>query len=114
MSNENVGFDLPIPKRRPVKGSNDGTLDIQSVVDYLDTASEQVFHLSKEFALFSAHAKALVDGPLTLDCVIALLQDSLPRRSGGDGRQSKEMIRMVLEGAARLGDKYLKPTKEKR
>lgn len=108
MNSGNVGIDLHTPKRRPVKGSNDGTLDIQSAVDYLDEATQQVFHLSKELAMFAAHAKAMVDGPLKLEAVIVLIQESMPRKRGGDGRQSAVLIRGVLEAAANLGTKYLK------
>ncbi len=109
----NVGFDLP-KGRRPVKGSNDGTLDVQSAVDFMDGASEQVFHLSKELVQFAANASALVNGPLKLEAVALLIQNGggLPRTAGGRPLPL-DVIIGVLEAAARLGDRYLKPKEKK-
>ncbi len=109
---KNHGFEIPMP-RRPLKGSNDGELDIQSAVDFMDDATKQVFHLSKGLAQFAANANALVNGPLTLQAVAVLIQagGGLPKTAGGRPLPIETIIG-VLEAAARLGDKFLKP-KEK-
>ncbi len=106
---KNHGFEIPMP-RRPLKGSNDGELDIQSAVDFMEGASEQVFQLSRELSMFAASAKALVEGPLTMEAVVALMQASLPRkRGGGGGVIPAETIMLVLEAAAGLGARFIKP-----
>lgn len=109
MNNHGTDFLDQPTKRRPVNGSTDGSLDIQSAVDFMDSASQQVFHMSKDLAMFAAHAKAMLDGGLTMEAIVALMQDSLPKQKNGRP-QAARMIVEVLEAAANLGTKYLKPT----
>ncbi len=95
---------------RPIKGSTNGEdLDVQSAVDFMDGATKQVFHLSKELAQFAANAQAMVNGPLKLEAIAVLIQagGGLPRTAGGRPLPTETIIG-VLEAAARLGDKFLK------
>lgn len=96
---------------KQVRGSNSvDDLDIQSAVDFMEDASKHVFHLSKELVAFAAAATAMVNGPLTMEAIVALMQASLPRkRGGGGGVIPAETIILVLEAAAGLGTKFIKP-----
>lgn len=102
----------PPRARRPTRGSNDGNMDIQSAVDFLESSDEKVLQLSKELKLFTAQAQALLNGGLTEEAVIVLLQGMLPKQRNGKPFAAQS-IRDVLTAAGRLAEVYLKPEARK-
>lgn len=107
MNSGNVGIDLPKP-RRPTKGSNDGTLDFQSIEDWMASIEANTGAIGKEVATLARIAKALLSAGLTKHAISLLIQDQFPKTRRGNPTISLQQIIDVLEAAANL-DVHLSP-----
>jgi len=107
-----VGFELP-GGRRPVKGSNDGTLDFQSIEDWMAQAEASAGNIGKEVATFARIAKTLLSTGLSRRAVGLLIQDQFPKTSKGNPTVDVKQILAVLDAAANLRV-YLAPVEEKK
>lgn len=85
---------------------------IARAVSYLDEAAAGSRELTDEVRKFASAAHALLTCGLTFNAVVILVQDLMPKQSGGSAhgkpKYSKETIAEVLKSAARL-DEHLKP-----
>lgn len=84
---------------------------IAKAVSYLDEAAAGSRELTDEVSKFAGAAHALLTCGLTFNAVLILVQDLMPKQSGGSAhgkpKYSKETIAEVLKAAARL-DEHLK------
>lgn len=117
-------FVLPVgapPKRR--RGNRIDRLSKEPDVDktaiaeaagYLDEYAAGSRELSDEVRKFASAVHSLLTGGLTFNAIILLVQDLMPKHSGGGAHGKpkfpKEAIAEVLKAAARL-DEHLKPKK---
>lgn len=96
---KNHGADWLVGEPKPPRGKQ--PLDVTRAVDFLEQASVSTYEMSDEVKEFAAHAKALLEGGLTQEAVLVLIQAKLGNQRNGRPMPASTILE-VLKAAANL------------